>query len=327
MSITIISITFLIFFIVRFIPSDPARLWAGKRATLEQIEQARRELGLDKPVWVQYLMFLSRFIRGDLGVSHHTRRPVLKDLATYFPATFELTTIAMIIALTVGMLLGILSAVHKDSLIDHVARIISLIGVSMPSFWLGILLQLVFSNTLHIMPASGRISSYLVLARPIKTVTGLYLIDTLLNGRLDAFLSALHHMILPAITLSFSPIAIITRMVRSSLIEVLNQDYIIAAKSKGLPQKVVIYKHALRNALIPTTTVAGLVYGFLLAGSPLIEMVFDWPGLGLYAAKSALVIDYPAIMGVAVLYALIYLIVNLIVDIVYALIDPRVRYR
>jgi peptide/nickel transport system permease protein len=321
----LIGVTLITFLIIRLVPSDPARLWAGKRATLEQIAQARQELGLDKPWHIQYFMYLNNLLHGDLGISCYTRRPVISDLKDYFPATFELTTVAMIIALILGLILGIISATRKDTIIDHFLRVFSLAGVSMPSFWLGLLLQFIFGSILHLLPVNGRVDPYIFMYSPIRPITNLYLLDSLLTGNITAFVNALQHIILPAITLSYVSLAIITRIVRSSLLDVLKQDYIRTARSKGLSERVVIYKHALRNALIPTTTVTGLTYGFLLGGSVLIESVFDWPGLGLYATQSALIIDYPAIMGVTLLYATIYAIVNFAVDISYGLLDPRIR--
>lgn len=326
MVLVLMGILTITFVISNVVPSDPARLWAGSRAKPEQIEQTRVKLGLDKPLYIQYLRYLSNVLRGDLGVSYHSRRPVTEDLADYFPATFELTTIALLVSILVGIPLGIVSAAKKDTIVDHAARIISISGVSMPSFWLGLMLQLLFTTTLHILPSSGRVDYFIHLNHPIERITGMYLVDSLLTGNWLAFLNTIQHMILPVTILAYGSMVQISRLTRSSMIEVLRQEYVRTARAKGLPEKIVVYKHALRNALLPTTTFAGLTYGFMLGGAVLIEAIFDWPGIGLYAMSSALIIDYPAIMGVTLLFSIIFTTVNLIVDLLYAFLDPRIRY-
>jgi peptide/nickel transport system permease protein len=324
--LVLIGVTLITFFTIHLVPSDPARLWAGSRATREQIEQARHQLGLDQPLYVQFGIYLNNLLHGDLGNSCHTRRAVILDIRDYFPATFELTTLAMIIAIVAGLPLGIVSAVKKNTWVDHSSRIFSLAGVSMPSFWFGLMLQLIFASTLHLLPASGIIDPFVQVHNPIQRITGLSMLDATITGNWVALSSVLQHMTLPALVLSYSSLVIITRMVRASMLEVVKQDYIRTARSKGLSERAVIYKHALKNALIPTTTVMGLSYGFMLGGSVLVEAVFDWPGIGLYATQSALIIDYPSILGVTLLFAIIYSVVNLVVDLFYGLIDPRIRY-
>jgi peptide/nickel transport system permease protein len=324
--LVIMGVTLITFFTIHLVPSDPARLWAGSRATREQVEQTRLQLGLDQPLYVRYAIYLNNLFHGDLGYSCHTRRPVILDIRDYFPATFELTTLAMILAIAVGLPLGVVSAVKKNTVIDHLSRIFSLAGVSMPSFWFGLMMQLLFASTLHLLPLSGMIDPFVQVHSPIQKITGLSILDATITGNWTALFSVLEHMVLPALVLSYSSLVIITRMVRSSMIEVIKQDYIRTARSKGLPERVVIYKHALKNALLPTTTVIGLSYGFMLGGSVLVESVFDWPGIGLYATQSALIIDYPSILGVTFLFAIIYSVVNLVVDLFYGLIDPRIRY-
>lgn len=326
MLIVLLGVSIITFSITRVVPSDPARLWVGSRATEQQIEQARHELGLDRPLYVQYLIYLGDLLHGDLGVSMHSRRPVVEDIRNYFPATFELTNLAMILAVAIGLPLGIISATKKDTGTDHAVRIFSLWGVSMPVFWLGLLLQLLLSSTLHILPTTGRVDPFVNLQSPLRTITGMYSVDSLLTGNLPVFISTLQHMIMPAFALSCGCVVMITRITRSSMLEVLRQDYIRTARSKGLAERTVIYKHALKNAMIPTVTVAGLTYGFLLGGSVLVESIFDYPGIGLYAVGSTLLIDYPAIMGVTLLLALVYSLVNLAVDMLYAFLDPRIRY-
>jgi len=326
MLIVLLGVSIITFSITRVVPSDPARLWVGSRATEQQIEQARHELGLDRPLYIQYLIYLGDLLHGDLGVSMHSRRPVVEDIRNYFPATFELTNLAMILAIAIGLPLGIISATKKDTGTDHAVRIFSLWGVSMPVFWLGLLLQLLLSSTLHILPTTGRVDPFVNLQSPLRTITGMYTVDSLLTGNFPVFISTLQHMIMPAFALSCGCVVMITRITRSSMLEVLRQDYIRTARSNGLAERTVIYKHALKNALIPTVTVAGLTYGFLLGGSVLVESIFDYPGIGLYAVGSTLLIDYPAIMGVTLLLALVYSLVNLAVDILYAFLDPRIRY-
>jgi len=323
--LVLLGATVITFVISHAVPSDPARMWAGPRAGPTQLEQARRELGLDQPLYIQLAVYISRVFRGDLGVSIHTRRPVLNDIAAFFPATFELTTFAMIIALALGIPMGVVSATRRDRLPDHAARIFSLTGVSVPIFWLGLLAQLVLSSTFHILPTSGRVDSSLLAIAP-PAVSGLYLLDALLAGNWPFFASAFVHILLPALTLSYASLAIVTRMTRSTMLEVLGQDYIRTARMKGLPERAVLYKHALKNALIPILTIVSLCYGFLLAGAVLVETIFDWPGMGLYATNAILTLDLPAIIGVTLIVAVIYVMINLVVDILYTLVDPRVRY-
>jgi peptide/nickel transport system permease protein len=326
MLLVLLGILIITFLVSHVVPSDPARLWAGSRATKEQVEQTRVELGLDKPLHIQFLIYLSKLLQGDLGRSFYTRRPVAADLLDYFPATFELTTVAFILSIIIGIPLGVISAIKKDTVLDHAARIFCMSGVSMPVFWLGLMLQLLFCSTLHILPSSGRMDYFTYLNTPIQRITGMYLLDSLITGNWPAFLSAAKHIFLPAITLSYVSLVLISRITRSSMIEALQQEYIRTARAKGLPEKIVIYKHALKNALLPTTTLAGLTYGFMLGGSVLLESIYDWPGIGLYAMRSALIIDYPAIIGATLLFTIVYTTVNLIVDLLYAFIDPRIRY-
>jgi peptide/nickel transport system permease protein len=323
----LLGVVTLTFFLAYIIPGDPARLQAGTFATGEQVAQVRKELGLDKPVYEQFLLYLQRLSRGDLGTSIQTRRPVLQDISDYFTATFELTTISMTIAIIVGIPLGVISAVKKDKLVDHVARLFSLSGVSMPSFWLAMLLQLFLSVWLGIFPLSERVDYNLIAVHPLTRITGLYTLDSLLTFNLPVFLSAIQHMILPALVLSYGSLVVITRMTRATMLEVLRQDYIRTAMAYGLKKRIIFYKYALKNALIPTITIVGLSYGYLLAGTFLVEIIFSWPGLGRYAAYSIVNADYPAIVGVSLLVAMIYLLINFFVDVLYALLDPRIRYR
>jgi len=310
-----------IFMISHIIPGDPARLMAGPRATEEIVQKIREEHGLDKPLHVQFYLYISDLVRGDLGQSILTRRPVTRDLLRYFPATFELTTVSVILASLIGIPLGIISAVYKDRIADHLIRVYSITGISMPVFWLGLLLLLVFYLKLGIAPDPGRISG----AAP-DHITGLFLVDSVLTGDLRALTSSLSHLILPSITLSWYALARIVRMARSSTLEVLDKDYIRTAKAKGLTMGPILFKHALRNSILPTITVIGLLYGELLGGAVVTEIIFNWPGMAQYMVSSMKTLDYPAVMGVTLVITLAYVVANLLVDLSYGFIDPRVRY-
>jgi peptide/nickel transport system permease protein len=326
MIIVLLVVTVITFSLTHLIPSDPAAQWVGYRPTPKQLEQARIELGLDRPFYLRYLIYMRNLFKGDLGTSIRTKQPVIGELARYFPATFELVTVSLLISLVLGVPLGVLTAVHRESVIDHAGRLFSISGVSLPIFWLGMMLQLVVFSTMKGFPIQGRISSEVALANPIITTTGFYLIDTLIHGNFAAFKSALIHILLPATTQSLAALAIITRMARSSMIEVLRADYIRTSRAFGVSETIIKYKYALKNALIPTITVVGLAYGYELGGAILVESIFDWPGMGRYVWHSILYSDYPAIMGVTITFAIIYLSINLMVDLAYAFIDPRVQY-
>lgn len=321
--VTLWGILTLTFFISRVIPGDPARLAAGIRAKPEQVKQLQKELGLDRPLIEQYRRYITNVVRGNLGKSIRTRRPVSVDLIEYFPATVELTVFAMILCLVVGIPLGIASAVWQGSFVDHVSRLVSTSAVSMPPFWLGLLLQLIFFRWLKLLPAMGRLSIYL---SPPPHITGLYVLDSLLTGNWTTLGDSLVHLVLPGIALAAGSMAVISRMTRSSFLEVLSSDYIRTARSKGLPERVILLRHAFRNALLPIITSIGLQFGVLLAGAVPIEVVFTWPGIGLYAVQSILFSDFPAILGVTFVVAIVYSVLNLIVDLLYTVIDPRIRY-
>jgi peptide/nickel transport system permease protein len=286
-------------------------------------EQIRDEFGLDDPLPVQYGNYVSGLVQGDWGDSILSRRPVLEDLKVFWPATLELVMVAMFIATMVGMPLGVIAAVRADKFADQASRVISLLGVSMPAFWLAILMQLFFGLKLDWLPISGRLPT---LTPPPDHVTGMYLVDSLLAGEWSTFVEALKHIILPAITLSFASLATIARFTRASLLEVLHNDYVRTARAKGLSERKVINRHALRNAFIPTLTMIGLSFGWSMGGSVLVETVFDWPGIGLYATKSALTLDFMPIMGIALLYGIVFSLINIAIDITYGFLDPRVSH-
>ena len=321
-TIALLGITILVFVLSHVVPGDPARMAAGPQARAEQVESVRKEFGLDKPLPEQYLIYMKNLFHGNFGKSLQSRRPVLDDLKDYFPATLELTMVATFIAIVFGVLIGIISAIRKDSWVDHLARIFSLTGVSMPVFWLGIILVIIFYRQLGILPFGGRISPKI--SSP-DNITGLYILDSLLTGNWKALESSILYIILPAVTLAYNSLAVVSRMTRASLLETIHEDYIRTARGKGLSEKLVLWKHALRNALIPIITIIGLQFGGLLGGAFLVEVIFSWPGLGTYAMKAILFLDYNGIVGVTLLTGLTYMFVNLFVDVFYIIIDPRMR--
>jgi dipeptide transport system permease protein len=320
---TFFGVTLIAFALIHLIPGDPIELMVGERG----IDPARHaqlmaEMGLDKALWEQYLTYILNLFQGDLGNSLVTREPVLHEFLTLFPATVELSLCAILFAVGIGLPVGILAAVKRGSVFDHTVMGISLTGYSMPIFWWALLLILLFSVNLGWTPVSGRISVMFW----VEPVTGFLLIDTLLAGDTEAFWSALQHLILPAIALGTIPLAVIARMTRSSMMEVIREDYIRVARAKGLSPFRIIAVHALRNALIPVVTVIGLQVGVLLAGAILTETIFAWPGVGKWLVDSIQRRDYPSVQGGILLIATIVMLVNLIVDLLYGLINPRIRY-
>lgn len=318
----LIGVSILVFFIMHLLPSDPAATILGEHATTSEIAKLRESLGLNKPIIVQYWDFLCGLFKGNLGNSLFTKTPVLDELRARFPATFELALSSIVLAAVFGILMGIIAAIKQNSILDYLSMIISLLGVSMPIFWLGLILILVFGVQLHWLPVSGRITIGL---EPDK-ITGFYLLDSLLKGNMEAFKSSLMHLILPSIALASYSTAIIARMTRSTMLEVIRQDYVRTARSKGLSEKSVIFGHALKNAMIPVVTVIGLQFGSLLGGAVLTETIFSWPGVGSYLIDAVLKLDYPIVQGAVMMVATTFVLINLIVDIIYAFIDPRIKY-
>jgi peptide/nickel transport system permease protein len=321
--LVLFGMSLITFTVSHIVPADPIRIIAGQRATQETIEIFRKQYGMDKPLAVQYLIYMKNLLQGDLGESIISRRPVLEDLKDYFPATLELVGTAIFLALIIGIPLGVRSASRRGRLADHSFRVFAILGVSMPIFWLGLVNQLIFYGKLEILPIDGRLDTFLI--APPK-VTGLYLIDSLIAGDFEVFWDALKHLILPGVTMAFGILAVVTRMTRTSMLECLNQDYIRTARAKGLKEFRVTFVHALKNAAPPILTVIGLQTGFLLAGDFLAETIFNWPGIGRYGVTAITNMDFPAIMGVTLLISLIYVLVNLLVDICYMVFDARVRY-
>jgi peptide/nickel transport system permease protein len=320
----LISVSIITFFIARVIPSDPAAAWVGTHPTREQIAEARQELGLDRPLWEQYWRYASSLVKGDFGTSIQSHQPILSDLRAYLPATMELVLAAMLIAIVIGIPLGVLSGAKKGSLLDHSTRLVSIAGVSIPTFWLGLLLQLLFFSRLGLLPLGGRISNQVALNNPVHTITGFYLIDTAVTGNWIAFKDALIHIILPAFTLATYAIGLAIRMTRSSMYEVLEENYILAARVAGIRERVVLFVLALKNAIIPTITVLGLAFVYSLTGAILVEVIFSWPGLGTYVTNAVLSIDFPVIVTVTLVVTVFYVLINLALDLIQAALDPRV---
>lgn len=318
----IFGLTTIVFTLSNIIPADPAQVAAGLSAREDQVEAIRKEMGLDRPLPEQYLRYLSRLARGDLGVSLLTRRPVIDDIKVYFPATLELCIVATLMFLLLGIPLGILSSITAGRWPDLITRFGAVIGMGLPAFWLALMTQVVFFRWLGWLPAVGRISPYI---SPPDTITGLYLVDSVLTGNWPALGSSARHLVLPASVLALARFGVTIRFVRGGMLEVLHSDYIRTARAKGLVETQVLIRHALRNALIPVTTMTGLQFGWLLGGTVLVETVYSWPGLGVYAVDSIGSLDFTATMAVALVLSAVFVLVNLLVDILYGVIDPRIR--
>ncbi len=319
----LLGMTIIVFSIIHAIPGDPAEVILGEKASSASKEALRKELKLDQPLLVQYGDYLKKLASGDLGTSIRTREPISAEITPYLAATLELTLVAMAFAVFFGVNAGILSAWKQNSWFDYLSMLIALIGVSMPIFWLGLMEQWLFALELKWLPSIGRVNA----RDPVESVTNLYLIDSLLSGRADQFWTVVKHLILPGIALGTIPMAIIARMTRSSMLEVLRSDYIRTAKAKGLSQMFIIYKHALRNAFIPVLTVIGLQFGLLLGGAVLTETIFAWPGVGRYIFDAISSRDYPVIQSGILIIAFIFVLINLLVDLLYAAVDPRINFK
>lgn len=319
----IVGLTIIMFAIARLLPGDPVALAAGPNATQAEIAALAVEYGLDKPIWAQYATYVSGLVHGDLGKSLLTRRPVAADIKAYLPATLELVFAAMFIAVAVGIPLGLVTAVWRNRWPDYLAQVGAIGAISMPRFFLGLLLQLCFAMWLMWLPLGGRLPIVVI---PPRAVTGFLTIDSLIAGNWSTFVMSLRHMALPAIAMSLSPLATIMRMMRASTIEVMQQDYVMTARALGLPSRKIITKYVARNAVSATLTVIGLYFGWLLGGTVLVETVFDWPGLGLYATKAIVSQDMMPVIGVALVIGLLFVFANLVIDLLYGVINPKVRY-
>ncbi len=320
---TLIGLSLLTFGIARIVPGDPVGLAAGPQATEEIKEALRREFGLDQPLPLQYVNYMAGLFRGDWGQSLYTRRDVIGDLRAFFPATLELTTVAVVFATLLGVPAGVISAMYRNRIPDHVARILSLFFVSFPAFWLAMIFQTWFGRDLGWFPIGKRLP---VLGSPPPVTTGLFLIDSLIQLDFETFLISFRHIFIPALVLSFSAFASITRITRASMVEALEKDFVRMERAIGIPYRIIISKYVLRNAFIATLTVISLNFGWLMAGAILIETIFDWPGLGLYAVHASLSLDFQPIMGITILYGIVFSLVNILTDIVYGILDPRIRY-
>jgi len=322
--LVLVGVSIITFGLSQLVPIDPAASALGQNAREEQIEAYRKELGLDRPAILQYFSYVTRLVQGDLGKSIRTRRPVADDLRDFFPATIELSLAAMVVATILGVTLGILAAIRRNGFLDGFARAFALIGGSLPIFFVGLLVLSLFNSRLRWLPGPGRLDAVL---RPPPRVTGMYTVDSLLAGNWPLFKNSLQHLVLPALTLGYFSTAVLLRMTRSAMLEVLNQDYVRTARAKGLREQSVLLRHALKNAMIPVLTTIGIVFGSLLSGAVLTETIFGWPGLGRYATTSAFSLDLPAVMGVTLVAAVVYPVVNMLVDIGYHMLDPRISVR
>jgi ABC-type dipeptide/oligopeptide/nickel transport system permease component len=321
----LLGLSVITFALARLVPSNAAAVYIGPKARPEEIARVTHQLGLDQPLPVQYLTYMRDMLTGDWGTSIGSKRPVLDDILNRLPATVELIAAAMLLAVPLGILLGVLSARWQRRPPDLVVRVLSIVGVSMPAFWLGLLLQVVFFRDLHLLPLTGRVDANLRFTAPITAITGFYLVDTLLSGNWTAFRDVAWHLVLPALTLAAYPIGLIARMTRASMLEALGQDYVRAARAAGIGERLITYRLALKNALIPVTTVVGLTLAYCLTGTFFVEVVYNWPGLGTLSVKGLLNLDYPVVMGVTLFGALGYVVINLAVDLAQSWLDPRTR--
>lgn len=326
-ALVVFGVLVITFIVSNIVPNDPARLYAGARARPEQLAAVRERLRLDDPLLLQFARYVGNLAQGDLGESFKTRRAISEDLKTYFPATMELVVLATLLALLIGLPAGVLSAAVRGGWIDGVSRVATIAGVSIPSFWLAILLQLTFFSLLGWLPLSGRLSRDIMLTQPIDSVTGFYLLDGLLTQNWAAWRDALWHLVLPVVVLATYPVCLVARMTRAAMIEVLGEPYIRTAKASGLSLRQVLFKHALKNALIPTLTVLGLTFAYSVTGAVLVEIIFAWPGLGKYVTDAIIATDFPVIVSVTLIVTVLYVLINLLVDLLQAALDPRIELR
>ncbi|MFQ5795428.1 MAG: ABC transporter permease [Candidatus Bipolaricaulia bacterium] len=320
--LVLIGLSILIFFLSRFSPGDPVRLLLPVEAPASEIQRVRHELGLDRPLHIQYLLYIKGLFQGKLGLSFFTRRDVAEDLADRIPATFELVLVGMFFAVILGVPLGVISALRKDRWPDHASRLFAFAGVSLPRFWVGIMFQLAFAYSLGWFPLLGRIGG-----ESPTHITGFYLLDSLITGNGSAFWDSFRHIVLPAIALALSPMAQIMRITRASMIDEQWKDYTTVSRVLGMPRGLLVYKYMLKNAFTSTLTVIGLLFGFFLAGAFVVETVFAWPGMARYGVQAVLFKDFNAVVAVTLIIGLTYVLVNAIVDVLYGYLDPRIRLR
>ena len=321
----LVGVLTITFALSRVLPGSPIEMMLGHRPTQEQIDIAKAEFGLDRPIPVQFYNYVTGILQGDFGISLRTRQPVLNDLVERMTATFELTTLAVLLVILLGIPLGILSAVRQNTISDHITRGFSIAGMALPVFLIGMVLQMTFYGWLKWFPLQGRMNVEILLDYSFDRVTGIYLLDTLIAGQWQAFRSAVLHLVLPVLTLSIASVSIVIRITRNTMVEVLGEDFIRTARAFGMSDRLIYYRYALKATLIPMMTVIGLTYGFMLGGSVVVEYIFDWPGLGGYVVGAIIKNDFPAVMGVTLFLSTIYLSINLIVDLLYYVVDPRLR--
>ncbi len=319
---TLLGISFLVFLMLYLVPGDPAQVMLGERANAESLAELRATMGLDQPFHVQFYRFFTELLSGDLGRSIRTHEKITTEILQRFPATFELTMASMLLAMTVGISAGLWAAVHRGKIADLLSMVLATAGISMPVFWLALMLVLLLGVFLPLFPISGRLSTHIY----FEPITYFYTLDALLQGDFEAFGDILWHLFLPALTLGTIPMAVIARMTRASLLEVLGEDYIRTAWAKGLSQRAVVLRHAVKNAFIPTLTVIALEFGYLLGGAIITETIFAWPGVGRWLFLAVQARDFRAVQGGVLLLATIFVLANLLADLLYAWLDPRIRY-
>lgn len=320
----VIGVTIITFTTARLVPSNPARLWLGPRATPEQVELTSIQLGLDRPLYEQYFIYLGQVIRGDFGISIKSHQPIIKDIQTFLPATLELVFFSMILAIIVGIPLGVLSATKKNTLLDHIVRFFAVFNASTPVFWFALILQLFLVEKYRLLPLGGRVSQNISLFNPIETITGFYIIDSILTKNWIALKDTLIHLILPGIVLASASVGLAIRLTRANMIEILEQKYITMAWAFGLNPKLIYFRLALKNAIVPTLMVLGLAFVWSITGAILVEIIFLWPGLGSYLTRAVLNFDFPVIVSISLVVSIFYVIVNFLLDMLQAFIDPRI---
>jgi len=323
-TMVVASVAVMTFFIARVVPSDPAAAWVGPHPTQEQIDRVTIELGLDQPITIQFLKYAQDLLSGDLGTSVTTRRPILDDVKIFLPATLELVMVSMVLAILVGIPFGVLAGARKASMFDHSSRLVAIAGISIPTFFLGLLLQLFLFGKLGLLPLGGRLSTDVALNSPVVSVTGFLLLDAGIAGNWVAFRDAATHLIMPGIVLAMYPVGLVFRMTRATMIEVLSEKYILAAEALGVPRRTRLFVLALKNAVIPTLNALALAFVFALTGSILVEVIFSWPGLGSYVTNAVLAVDFPVIVSVTLIVTLFYVAINLALDLFQAALDPRI---
>lgn len=321
----LLGVLLVTFLVSRVIPGDPARLYVGTRASDSALAEVRQQLGLSDPLPNQFIHYVASSARGDFGYSYRTKRPILDDLRKKLPATMELVVVAMILAMTIGIPAGVLSAANHGGRLDRVLRVVSIAGVSVPAFWLALLMQLVFFLWLGWFPLGGRVSQTIMLTSPIRSITGFWLLDSALTGNWKAFRDAAWHIVMPAVVLATLPISLVVRMMRASMLEVLSETYVAAARAAGIGETQILFRLALKNAIVPTLTVMGLVFAFLITGAVLVESIFLWPGVGSYMLDAILNNDVPVLFAVTLVVTVIYIMVNVLVDLLQMVLDPRIR--